>query len=168
VSDWVMVATVVRPRGLKGEVIVEAGSWSCEDLLTFPRLVLRPGERAMKVEEAWPHQGRAVLKFQDVDSLEQAEALRNAELWIPIEDRPAPPEGEIFFSDLIGCSVFEIKGGEELGVVADCLEYGGPVILQVERGKRELLIPFATAICKNVDIANKRIDVDLPEGLKDL
>ena len=166
--DWVRVATVVRPRGLKGEVIVEAGEWSAQALLSFPRLVLRPGERVVKLDEAWPHQGRMVLKIRDIDSVEQAEPLRDAGLWIPMEDRPAPPEGEVFFSDLTGCRVFEIESGLELGVVTDCLEYGGPLILEVQCGERELLIPFATEICKRVDIANKRIDVDLPEGLKEL
>jgi 16S rRNA processing protein RimM len=168
VSDWVTVATIVRPRGLKGEVMAEAGDWTGEDLLEFPTLVLCPGERPVELEEAWPHQGRLVLKFREIDSVEQAEKLRNAELCIPRKDRPAPPEGEFFFSDLTGCSVIDIKTGEELGVVTDCQEYGGPLILEVKCGDREMLIPFANAICKRVDVANKRIEVDLPEGLKEL
>ena len=53
-------------------------------------------------------------------------------------------------------------------MVTDCQEYGGPVILEVTHGDRELLIPFANAICKQVDVVNKRIEVDLPEGLKEL
>jgi len=148
--------------------MAEVGDWTADNLLDFPTLVLIPGERPVELEEAWPHQGRLVLKFREINSVEQAETLRNAELCIPRQDRPAAPEGEFFFSDLIGCSVIEMKTGEELGRVTDCQEYGGPLILEVKAGDRELLIPFANAICKVVDPANKRIEVDLPEGLKEL
>lgn len=166
--DWVIVACVVRPRGIKGEVIAEAANWTAEQLQAFPRLVLLPGERTVTLEHAFPHQGRMVLKFSGIDSVEQAETLRDTQLVIPRADRPTPPEGEVYFNDLVGCSVLDYKTGRELGTVRDYLEYGGPVLLQVMAGGKELLIPFVPAICKEYDLAERRILADLPEGFEEL
>lgn len=120
------------------------------------------------MESAWAHQDRLVLKFQGVDSVEQAEAFRGGELWIPRTDRPPAPEGEYYFDELIGCEIVEQATGESLGVVTDCLEYGGPMLLEVKAGDREILIPFVDEICVEKNVAAKRIVVVLPEGLKDL
>lgn len=109
-----------------------------------------------------------VLKFAGIDTVEQAEMLRGTELCIPREHRPPPPEGEVYFNDLIGCRVHDMKSGEELGTVEDYLEYGGPILLQVVEGDREMLIPFVPAICKEYDLDARRIGVDLPEGYEEL
>ncbi|HUQ92589.1 MAG TPA: ribosome maturation factor RimM [Bryobacteraceae bacterium] len=167
-DEWSTLAHIVRPRGLRGEVIAEAGGFTPEQMLEFPTITLRPPGIEVKLEAAWPHQGRMVLKIAGIDGVEAAEALRGAELTIPRQDRPPAPEGEVYFSDLIGCRVIEKDSGLELGVVADCLEYGGPMLLQVKQGDGELLIPFVSAICQQVDIAGKQILVVLPEGLKEL
>jgi len=109
-----------------------------------------------------------VLKFAGVGTVEQAQRLRDQQLCIPRADRPPPPEGEVYYNDLIGCRVLDYKSGRELGPVKDYLEYGGPVLLQVMSGGRELLIPFVPAICKEYDMAERRIVVDLPEGFEEL
>jgi 16S rRNA processing protein RimM len=162
------VATLVRPRGIKGEVVAEPGAWSASDLMGFRKLIMHPGEREVELESAWPHRDRLILKLRGIDTVEQAEALRGAELRIPAEDRPAAPEGEYYLSDLTGCCVVEMGTGAELGVVTDCLEYGGPLLLEVKQGAKEMLIPFAAAVCREVDVRGKRILVELPEGLKEL
>jgi 16S rRNA processing protein RimM len=60
------------------------------------------------------------------------------------------------------------SGDECLGTVTDVLDSGGTEILKVERDNKEILIPFAQSYLKEIDLARKRIDVDLPEGLQDL
>ena len=62
----------------------------------------------------------------------------------------------------------EKAGGERLGVVTACQEFGGPMLLEVERQGEPLLVPFARAICVEIDVGRRRIVVDLPEGLKEL
>lgn len=166
--DWVIVACIVRPRGVKGEVVADAANWTAEQLLSFPSLVLFPGERPMKLEHAFPHQGRMVLKFAGIETVEQAETLRDSQLCIPRADRPPPPEGEVYYNDLIGCRVLDFSSGRELGSVADYLEFGGPVLLQVRSGSREMLVPFVPAICKEFDLTARSIRVELPEGFEEL
>jgi 16S rRNA processing protein RimM len=54
-------------------------------------------------------------------------------------------------------------------VVRDVPDLGGPILLSVETPeKKEVMIPFVRAICREIDVVNKVIHVDLPEGLLDL
>jgi ribosomal 30S subunit maturation factor RimM len=70
---------------------------------------------------------------------------------------------------LVGCKLIDRATGELLGEVAGVRESGGPVLLEVPReGADPMLVPFAKAICVEIDPAGRRIVVDLPEGLKDL
>ena len=61
-----------------------------------------------------------------------------------------------------------MAGGEYIGDVTDVLEAGGTELLKVDRGKEETLIPFAQEYLKAIDLDQQRIEVDLPEGLRDL
>jgi len=126
--------------------------------------------RAVEIESVWQHRGVLIFKFRGIDSISDAEAVERCEVRIPLEQRAAAPEGEFFHSELVGCDVLERATGERLGVVKDLKEYGGPPLLEVERGadREPLLVPFARAICVDIDPARRRIVVDLPEGLKDL
>ena len=166
--DWVIVACIARPRGVRGEVVADAANWTAGQLLSFPRLLLFPGERQMVLEHAFPHQDRMVLKFAGIDTVEQAETLCATQLCIPRADRPPAPEGEVYYKDLVGCRVLDFSSGRELGIVTDYLEYGGPVLLQVMSGGREMLVPFVPAICKEYDLDARWIRAELPQGFEEL
>jgi 16S rRNA processing protein RimM len=122
----------------------------------------------MEVEHTWVHGEHVIFKFKGVDSISDAERLAGAQVSIPIEDRPAAEEGEFYRSDLVGCEMFE-QSGRLLGVVEEWQETGGaPLVVVRSAGGKELLIPFAGAIFSRIDVATRRIDVNLPEGLEDL
>ena len=166
-EELVTIAKIVRPRGLRGEVVA--------DLLTdFPERfgdlkdvigVREDGTRSsLKIEDFWFQKERVVLRFAGVDSIELAEGLRNVAICIPESAAAELDEGEFFDWQLAGCEVTTIDG-KRLGTVREIMRTGGTEILVIEDGDREILIPFAETICPEVDIENKRILVDPPEGL---
>lgn len=192
-QEWVLVAHILRPRGNKGEVLAELFTDHPSRLPTFQKLYLREGQKepqAFGLRNFWVdrnHPGRGVFHFEGCDSMDAAEKLRGFDVLIPIADRIALPGGNYFVSDLIGCSVFEIPVEEAklsspacameeaprvLGTVQDVFFPGenapGTPLLQVETSRGELLIPLAVDICRRIDVAARRIDVTLPEGLSDL
>ena len=94
---------------------------------------------------------------------------------IPLAERVALPHGKYYVTDLMGCEVFECSGGPSagtLGVVRDVQftgeEIAGTPLLVVRTPQGELLIPLADEICQRIDIAARRIEVVLPEGLREL
>jgi 16S rRNA processing protein RimM len=122
---------------------------------------------SVEIREAWRHRDYWVMKFAGVDSIEAAERFRRADLWVPLADRGILAEGDFFRSDLVGCQVFDRATGELLGTVAGWQQYGGPPLMEVTVRGREVLIPFVQALC-DVDLGQRSVRVDLPEGLLDL
>ncbi len=168
--ELVAIANIVRTRGLKGEVVA--------DLLTdFPErfesletvTAVREGcERfELKIEKYWFQNGRVILKFAGFDSIESGETLRNVEICVPEAEAVVLDEGEYFDWQLAGCRV-ELISGDVIGVVRELMRTGGTELLVVEGDTKEYLIPFANAICVHVDVENKVIRVDPPDGLLDL
>ena len=169
--ERVVVAEILRPRGNRGEVWARSQTDVPGRLETLERAQARLADgRDVPVEiaEARVRQGNCILKFAGVDSIDAAERFRGADLWVPVAERGALGEGEFFESDLIGCVVMDATNGRALGTVAGWRHYGGPPLMEVAVGGREVLIPFVDSICRRVDPAARVIEVDLPEGFLDL
>lgn len=166
-EELVAIAKIVKTRGLRGEVIAEV-------LTDFPERfdgledvtgVFPAGERAgLKIENFWFQKDRVVLKFEGYDSVESAEALRNTEICVADSEAVELDAGEFFDWELEGCSVETIEG-EKIGTVRELMRTGGTEILVVDGNGREFLVPFAEAICVEVDVEGKMIRIDPPEGL---
>lgn len=144
----------------------------------------------MRLKSYWlsqNHRGQAVFHFDGISSISEAEELRGCEVLLPPEQRVTLPAGQYFVSDLIGCSVFETPASPPvvasspcslaeapalLGTVRDVQFLGeetpGTPLLEVETSQGDLLIPLAADICTKIDPGPRRIDVVLPEGLRDL
>jgi 16S rRNA processing protein RimM len=154
----------------------------------------RGGEpRRIGVKEFWVdrnHAGQAVYWFEACTSINDAEKFRGLDVLIPFEQRVVLPAGQYFVEDLVGCSVFEVPADGSGSAVASspCLmseapaligsvidvqatgeaqQAGTPILVVNVRGD-ELLIPLAEDICKRIDVVGRRIEVVLPEGLRDL
>ncbi len=172
-AAWVAVAVLGKTRGNRGELTAVALSYKPERYSALRDVYLfrdgAPGIRlsgeCAKVEEAWFHNGVLILKFHGIDTISDAERLVGAEVRVPIAERAALDPGEFFQSDLIGCDVIERGTGENLGKVTDWNDGGSSGLLMLEGG---LMIPFARSICVEIAPADKRITVELPEGLKEL
>jgi len=129
--------------------------------------VLRGGERRdLSLEKAWLQKERIVLKFKGVDSIEDAEMLRDAEICVAETQAVELEEGEFFDWQLESCEVVTIAG-ELVGKVRELLRTGGTEVLIIDGDDREVMVPFAESICVEVDIEGKRIVIDPPEGLLD-
>lgn len=169
-DELVAVAYAVRTRGLRGELVA--------DLLTdFPErfeglehlIAVAPDGKRMTVEleEHWFQSGRVVLKFAGYDSIEKAGALIGYEFAVPEDERVELDEDEFYDWELVGCRV-ETVAGEAIGTVREVLRTGGVEVLLVESATaqgREHMIPLAETICVEIDVGEKLIRVDAPEGL---
>jgi 16S rRNA processing protein RimM len=163
-GPWVTVAVLGKTRGNRGEVTAEPLSSKPERFQSLKQVFLFGAGEPFTVEKAWFHDGVLIFKFSGIDSISAAETLRGAEVRVPWSERTALDPGEYFQSDLLGCEVIERRTGQSLGRVVDWAQ-GGSGLLVMESGA---LIPFARSICVEIDIPQKRIEVDLPDGLKEL
>lgn len=166
-DDLVAVARVVRPRGLRGEVMAEILTDFPErfDGLEKVTAVLPDASRLeLKIEDHWFQNDRLVLKFAGHDTVESAEKLRDTEICVAESEAVGLEEDEFFDWQLEGCKV-ETVGGEAIGSVREVQRTGGTENLLVDGESKTYLIPFAESICVTVDVDKKLITIDPPEGL---
>jgi 16S rRNA processing protein RimM len=169
VSEWIPVGRLRRTRGNRGELLGEVYSSKPGRAESLKTVLLEADDRRREstIERLWFHDGVPVFKFEGIDSISDAEPWEGADVLAPASERLALEEDEYTFADLIGCELF--SGSERIGVVRDVQEVGGPPLLAVEaKDGREILVPFAKSICRDIDIARKVIRAELPEGLIDL
>lgn len=124
-------------------------------------------ERETEIELFRRQHGRCVMKLRGIDTISEAERCIGSEIRIPASDLAAPKEGWFYTFQLKGCQVFAVDG-EYIGTVTDVLDSGGAEILKVDLENKETLIPFAQSYLKKIDVQQRRIEVDLPEGLREL
>jgi 16S rRNA processing protein RimM len=169
--ERVILAHLLRPQGRKGELLAE--------LLTdfherFTGREVKIGDVDYVVESYFlpvgRNVGRVVLKFANVDSINDAEKLNGLDVTIPVEERAPLDEGEVYVSDMVGCTVFD--GERMVGIVDDVeaptgsagLDLASMLVVKSNDGS-EHLVPFVKAYIVSIDTKNKRIQMNLPEGL---
>jgi 16S rRNA processing protein RimM len=201
-DEWLEVGTIVSPQGLQGEVKVLS-------LSDFPERFIKKGERwlrspkgetpqlvNLKYGRNIPGKNLYIVKLAEINSREQAEALKNYKLLVPIGDRVPLAKDEYHVADLIDLEVYLQETGELVGYVRDIFSTGHdllevelipqliPEILSETLPETEeaiaeketvtqdkpktILIPFVMTIVPIVDIVNKRIEINPPPGLLDL
>ena len=171
----VTLARILRPRGLRGEVAAEILTDFPERLPKLREVWLADGRsapRLVRVQRCWlspSRGGQAIFHFADIHRVEDAESLRGLEVQVPIEERAQLATGSYFVGDLVGCEVWEAGASSALGSVRDVEFPGGAApLLAIDTNEGEVLVPLAAEFCVHIDVKAKRIDVSLPEGLRDL
>ncbi len=161
------VGQIVNTFGIKG--FVKANPW-VNDVTRFEKLKkvyikIRNEHKELEIEEVKYHKNQVLLKFKGIDTIEQAEFLRNAIIEIDRENAIPLEKGEYFIADLLDSEVFTDEG-EKLGILDDIYNTGSKDIYVVknELGKT-ILLPGINDVIKEVDVENKKIIVHLLKGL---
>jgi 16S rRNA processing protein RimM len=168
-GEFVTLARVVKTQGRHGEVAAEVHSDIPDRFAVGMKLFALPklqvARRELEVEDVWPHKGLLVLKFQGVDSMSDAELLIGSELQIPKSDRAVLDQGWNYVSDLIGCVVLDHD--REVGRIVD-VQFGAgeaPLLIVANGAGRKYDVPFAEAYLESVDMTQRQVRMNLPDGL---
>jgi 16S rRNA processing protein RimM len=144
IQGWVKIHSLTEPR----EAIFEYQPWLLGDSREEVRL--RQGNK---------HGNRLIALLENTESREQAEALVNQPIAVYRDQFPELPEGEFYWTDLMGLTV-RLEDGRELGTIANMLATGANDVMVV-RGERERLIPFIRGqYVKQVDLEARVVTVD--------
>ena len=93
--------------------------------------------------------------------------MQNWTVEIPESEARELEDGEYFLHDLAGLTLIDAEGRER-GVVREAYEGGSGILLSVKGPRGDYEVPFASEICTSIDLAGKRIIVNLPKGLDEL
>lgn len=171
-SDRIAVGVIRKAHGIRGEASVEPWTDSVDRFTELETVTLvAPDEsltKDVRIESVREHGERALVKFAGIDRPEDVQSVQNWTVEIPQDEARELEEDEYFLHDLVGLTLFDANGNER-GVVTDVYEGGGGVLLNVRRADgRQFELPFAADLCTEINLADKRMVVALPEGLDDL
>ena len=165
-----LVGRIARAHGIRGQVIVNAET-------DFPEERFQPGaelfiERggtveAIRLSTVRFHRDRPVIGIEGVATMTDAQALAGRELRVPAEQLAVLPAGVFYRHDLVGCRV-ETRSGATVGIVQDVEGTPGRSRLVVDGAPGEILVPLVPEICTSVDLAERRIVIEPPEGLLEI
>ncbi|MEM6735788.1 MAG: ribosome maturation factor RimM [Bacteroidota bacterium] len=166
IDDCYQLGEVVKTHGIKGEVSVLLDVDFPKEYEELESVFLLQNDQLVPffIETLQINHKRALVKFEDVDSIEDSAKLVKTEIYLPLSFLPKLPNGGYYFHDLVGCEVRE--GNEILGTVNEIIDFNGNELLSV--GSKKILIPMKDKIMLKVDTKEKTINVKLPDGLLDI
>ena len=125
---------------------------------------LRHGDgRLLVIESARPHRDRFLVKFEGFGTRSEAETLRGP-LYVSSDERRDLEESEFWAEDLIGCKV-TLVSGDEVGTVKTIVPGTAHDLLEVTTERGDRLVPMVKEIVVSVDVAERAVVLDPPEGL---
>jgi 16S rRNA processing protein RimM len=167
IDGLLLVGRIARPHGIRGQVVVNPETDFMEERFKAGQVLkIGPPERARDyaILEVRFHQGRPIVRLEGIETMNDAEPLAGADIWLPETAVEPLPDRTFYRHDLIGCAVQDTRGTVlgRVTAVEGTLDRSYLVI------ERYIMIPLVDGICVAVDLAARRVTVDPPEGLLDL
>lgn len=161
---------ITKPHGLKGELQLFLDVDHPEEYTNLESVFVEQNKQLVPffIETLFVKGAKKIVaRFEDVTTLEEAETLRGAKLYLPLAALPKLEKGQFYFHDVIGHTVIDATAGE-IGTVITFNNASAQTIMVVEFNHKEILIPVTDQILKSSDSDKKQIHVTLPEGLLDI
>lgn len=166
-KQFLEVGMVNNTHGIRGEL--KFTLW-CDDINYLKQLNVLylddKGEKPVKIISVRPQKNIAILKLENINTIEQAEELKGRVLYCNRDDAVIDEDAN-YIADLIGCYVVDVDTEEEYGQVKDVLNYGSCDIYDIESWGRHTLIPATPDIVKEINTEYQVIRIKKMKGLFD-
>ena len=166
-KKFLEIGKIVTTHGVMGEVKVYPWCDSPYDLCEFDLLYLNKGKMSVEVERARVHKNMVILKLSGVDTMEQAQKMRDQILFADRDDMDLE-EGEYFIQDLIGLEVVDADTGESYGKLSDVSQTGANDGYHISKpGEKEKYIPAIKQVVIETDVDGGMMKIRPLKGLFD-
>jgi 16S rRNA processing protein RimM len=161
---------IVRTHGVKGQVVAFFDVDYPEDYKELESVFLQLNGKLVpffiQALDLQPN-GRIIIKFEDVESITEAEKLKNVALYLPLDQLPELDEDQFYFHEVIGFTVIDEVLGE-LGKIREIYEMPHQDLMAMDYQGVEVLIPVQDELIMRADKAGQKLYVKLPEGLVEI
>lgn len=158
--EKIIVGKFASVFGVKGWIKVISYTDPPENLFNYADWFVKHNRawQPINIEAAKPHGKAFVVKIQDIDDRDIAHTYTNNEIAITRDALPDLPEGEYYWSQLVGLTVTTTEG-VTLGTIVRLDETGANDIIFI-RGDRERVLPYIDSVVKNIDLDKQQMIVD--------
>lgn len=167
-DDLILVGRVGGAFGVRGEVRITSFTADPSALLDYRDLKREDGQPGLTLTAGRPAKGGVVARATQIETREQAEALRGLKLFIPRSALPEPEdEDEFYVTDLIGLPI-ETPDGEPLGRIRSVQDFGAGDLLEVQppEGGATWYLPFTREAVPEVRLADGKVIGVRPEEVE--
>lgn len=166
-KKYIETGKIVGTHGVRGEMRVQAWCDTPEIFTGYKTLYLdENGANSLKVVSSRVHGNVCLVKVRDVDTIEEAEALRGNVLFIDRKDIKLN-KGQYLIDDIVGCKVYDAETEVFYGTVSEVSQTGANDVWHIVNEGKEYLLPNIPEFIKNVDIENYVILVTPIKGVFD-
>jgi 16S rRNA processing protein RimM len=164
-KDFLAVGKFRRTHGIRGDLLFTVITDFPERLKPGTTVFVGDQKKPLKISSLKPHNDGIIFGFKGITNPEEAIAYVTEYVYVPLEDRPALPEGEYYHHQIVGLKVVDVNG-KDLGIVSEILITGANdvYVTKTDQGK-EILIPAVKQVLKEINLEEKTMIVELPEGL---
>ena len=170
VEDCYQLGYVIKPHGLKGEVQVYLDVDYPQNYTTLESVFVQKGQGLVPffIESIAVRGEKAIVAFEEIETLEEAQSLKGLSLFLPLTGLPSLTGDQFYYHEVIGFRLIDESLGE-VGLVKDVFDGGKQVLLSVmHASKKEILVPIQDELIQAIDKDGKTIQMKLPEGLVDI
>lgn len=161
-DNEIVIGKIVAPHGVRGDIRIMPLTDKPEQFLDLDYLILEGGKR-LTVKSARFHKRMVLVSTKEITSMNEAELLRDKNILIKAEDLPPLEEGQFYVADLIGLPVYD-ENNAQIGTFKDAITTGSnDVYIIAVPGAKDILIPALKIYVKEINVAEKRIVVQMPE-----
>lgn len=162
------VGKIVNTHGLKGELkVITTSDFLEERFVEGVKLLITRGNQVLReviVEKSRFHKNFCLVKFKDIDDINEAEIYKNTQLKIDSEYLSELDDDEFYYYEIIDCKVYD-ENNIYLGTIIEILQTGANDVWVIKNNDKEYLIPYIDDVVKKIDIKNKIVEIEVMEGL---
>jgi 16S rRNA processing protein RimM len=169
-KDFVLIGKIVGVHGIRGTIRIQSYAESLEIFKPGTALlVISPEDRKTSCKISWikPHSRGALLSFREISNRDQAKALTGSELYVESDRFPKLEDGACYWFELIGLNVYTSED-RYIGRLESIIETGANDVYVVKKNKKEILIPALKSVVRSIEIEQKIMRVELPDGLENI
>lgn len=170
INECFYVGKIVKKYSFKGELLIKLDTDEPEQFENLESVLinLRGNLVPFFIESSQLHKSELLrIKFEDVDTEDDADSLIKSELYLPLSFLPELEGDKFYYHEIIGFNV-EDKNFGNVGIITGVNDSTAQALFEIDRNGTEILIPMNDEFISKVDKLNKTIFVETPEGLIDL
>ena len=159
---------VLKTHGLKGELVLVIDADNPQEYSEMESVFVEVNKKLIPffIKKIQLNGSKAIIKFEEVDSLDEAKRFKGSRIYLPLEVLPELEDG-YYFHELIGFKVKDSIEGE-LGIISGVFDSGSQDLIAMQYQEKEVLIPLTDEVVTKVDKKSETLHTTLPEGLLDI
>ncbi|NLP58873.1 ribosome maturation factor RimM [Lutibacter sp. B1] len=169
-KDCFYLGKIVRKHSFKGDVVAKLDTDEPELYTNLESVFIALSNNLVPffIEKSLLQKGNQLrIKFEDIESEDDADAIMGAELYLPLEFLPKLTGNKFYFHEIINFDIEDVNYGP-IGVIVGVNDSSAQPLFEINANGKDVFIPMIDDFIKKVDRDNKKVIVETPEGLIDL